>query len=162
MMEELATVISIESTNDVSSKITVESQIKSTCSSCHQVDTCGSGQISKAIPKKKLIVELTTQLPVKIGDVIVLGLCEKGLLQTAWQVYLWPLIGLISFSAIGQYLVQQTLFPSELYGILLGFLGGYLGYRLAKYWQTHSEISLALMPKILRIQSKELKVTHLD
>jgi len=162
MMEELATVVAIDSLTEHSSKITVESQIKSTCSSCQQVDTCGSGQVSKAIPQKKLIVELTTNLPVKLGDTIVLGLCEKGLLHTAWQVYLWPLIGLISFSALGQYLVQQALFSTELYGIVLGCTGGYLGYRLAKFWQSTSKMALALLPKILRIQAKELKITSVE
>ena len=115
MMEELATVVAIDLISSQCSKITVESQIKSTCSSCHQIDSCGSGQVSKALPKKSLIVELTTELPVKLGDVVVLGLSEKGLLQTAWQVYLWPLIGLIIFSGIGQYLVLQVIFTSEIY-----------------------------------------------
>tara|TARA_B110000238_G_C16048118_1_gene404836 strand:- start:147 stop:635 length:489 start_codon:yes stop_codon:yes gene_type:complete len=162
MMEELATVVAIDLINTHCSKITVESQIKSTCSSCHQIDSCGSGQVSKALPQKKLIVELTTELPVKLGDTVVLGLSEKGLLQTAWQVYLWPLIGLIMFSGLGQYLVQQTIFTSEIYGIILGCSGGYLGHRLARFWQTYSKNSLVLMPKILRVNPINLKVVHLD
>ena len=165
MMEELATVVAISSDNAIDndfSVVTVESIIKSTCSSCKQIDSCGSGQVSKAIPQKKLSVELMTQLPVKIGDVIVLGLSEKGLLQTAWQVYLWPLIGLITCSGLGQYLIQQTIFPSEIYGIVFGCTGGYLGHRLAKFWQTRSEYSLALMPKILRIQAKELEIITIE
>jgi len=162
MMEELATVVAIDLINTHCSKITVESQIKSTCSSCHQIDSCGSGQVSKALPQKKLIVELTTDLSVKLGDTVVLGLSEKGLLQTAWQVYLWPLIGLIMFSGLGQYLVQQTIFTSEIYGIILGCSGGYLGHRLARFWQTYSKNSLVLMPKILRINTINLKVVQLD
>tara|TARA_B110000090_G_scaffold121686_1_gene135022 strand:+ start:1401 stop:1889 length:489 start_codon:yes stop_codon:yes gene_type:complete len=162
MMEELATVVAIDLISSQCSKITVESQIKSTCSSCHQIDSCGSGQVSKALPKKSLIVELTTELPVKLGDVVVLGLSEKGLLQTAWQVYLWPLIGLIIFSGIGQYLVLQVIFTSEIYAIILGCIGGYLGHRLARFWQTYSKASLALMPKILRVNEMNLNVIHLD
>ena len=162
MMEELATVVAVDSINDRWLTITVESQIKSTCSSCQQIDSCGSGQVSKALPKKSLIVELTTEIPVKLGDTIVLGLCEKGLLQTAWQVYLWPLIGLIAFSGVGQYLVQQAIFTSEIYGIILGCCGGYLGHKLARFWQTYSESSLALMPEILRVHSNDLKITLVD
>ena len=165
MMEELATVVAIKPSNlsgDTLSTVTVESTIKSTCSGCKQVDSCGSGQVSKAIPQKKLTVDLNTELNVSVGDIIVLGLSEKGMLHSAWQVYLWPLIGLISFSGLGQYFVQSAIFSTELYGVLLGCTGGYLGHRLAKFWQTHSEQGLALMPKILRIQSNDLKITTLD
>ena len=164
MMEELATVIAID---DISSKegystVTVQSKIKSTCSSCKQIDNCGSGQVSKAIPQKKLSVKLITRLPVQIGDIIVLGLSEKGMLQVAWQVYLWPLIGLIVFSGIGQYFVQQGIFSNELFGVFLGCLGGYFGHRLAKFWQIRSKYVSTLMPKILRIQTKVIKITAID
>ncbi|MCJ8320324.1 MAG: SoxR reducing system RseC family protein [Colwellia sp.] len=164
MMEELATVIAINDTSSEEgySTVTVQSQIKSTCSSCKQIDSCGSGQVSKAIPQKQLNVKLITQLPVKIGDIIVLGLSEKGMLQVAWQVYLWPLLGLIIFSGLGQYLIQQGILPSELFGVFLGCLGGYLGHRLAKFWQTRSKYISALMPKILRIQTKAIKITAID
>ncbi len=49
-MEELATVTAIDNEN-----ITMVSKIKSTCNSCSQVDTCASGQVAKAIPKKNII-----------------------------------------------------------------------------------------------------------
>ncbi len=161
-MEELATVVAINPISKNCSKITVASQIKSTCSSCNQVDSCGSGLVSKAFPQKKLVVELTTKLEVSIGDVIVLGINERGLLQTAWQVYLWPLIGLILFSGLGQYLINQGIFSNEIYGILLGGAGGYLGHRLAKFWQTYSQSSLALMPKLLRVKEKALEITPIN
>ena len=51
-MEELATVTAYEN-----GKITVVSQIKSTCNSCSQVNTCASGLVAKAIPHKKLSFE---------------------------------------------------------------------------------------------------------
>lgn len=53
MIEEFATVI------DVGSKdqhiIRVQSNVKSTCSGCNQLDNCGSGLISKAMPQKKIV-----------------------------------------------------------------------------------------------------------
>lgn len=165
MMEELATVVKINDEKPLDkgfSTVTVQSKIKSTCSSCGQIDSCGSGQVSKAIPQKKLNVTLITQLPVKVGDTIVLGLSEKGMLRTAWQVYLWPLIGLISLSGLGQYLINQGIFHHEIYAVILGCSGGYLGHRLAKFWQTRSEYISALMPKILRIQTKAIKITPID
>jgi sigma-E factor negative regulatory protein RseC len=154
MIEEVAYVIAIKGHDKLGhSIVTLESQTKSSCSSCNQIENCGSGQISKAIPRRKILVDLTTSLPVKVGDALVLGLSEKSLLKVALQVYLWPLLGLILSSALGQWLVQNNILPSEPYAIFIGIIGGYIGYRFAKYRQQDSKQSAALTPKILRIQS---------
>ncbi|NQY64870.1 MAG: SoxR reducing system RseC family protein [Alteromonadaceae bacterium] len=155
MMQEKAVVIAVN--QDL---ITVQSQVKSTCSSCQQVDTCGSGLVAKALPKRKLALDLTTSLDVKVGDSVTLAIPEKNLLQTAWQVYLWPLIGLISFSAIGQFFVQSQVLPHELFAILLGSVGGYLGFRMARFWQKHSNQSLNLLPEIINVDAQNIPVTE--
>ena len=156
MIEESATVVSINQET-----VTVESQVKSSCSSCQQVDNCGSGQVAKAIPLKKLTVDVFTKLPVNIGDSVVLGLPESDLLQVAWQVYLWPVFGLLLFSGGGQWLVQQAVLPHEIFAIILGFSGGYLGYRMAKFSQKSTNNSTLLQPEILRIMPQTISVTEI-
>lgn len=153
MIEEQATITAFDHKT-----ITVSSQVKSSCSGCAQVDTCGSGQIAKAIPHKQL--KLTLPLPehygnaLKVGDSIVLGLPDSDVLASASQVYLYPLFGLIMFSAIGQWLVTQHVFSHELLAFSFGLIGGYLGYRLAKFRQNQGNQSLKLQPKILRLSSE--------
>lgn len=159
MIEELATVVAINNQASEQYTVTVESQIKSTCSGCKQVDNCGSGQVSKAIPQRRLRLDVSTDKALSIGDIVVLGLSEKNLLSTAWQVYLWPLIGLISFSSLGQWLMGVGIFSHELFALAIGLVGGYLGFRLAKFWQTFGKNTLALMPKIIRIVPQELQLT---
>ena len=149
MMEEKATVVAIEK-----GIITVQSQVKSTCSSCQQSDTCGSGIVAKAIPQKTLTVTLISELSMNVGDCVILGIPENEVLKTAWQVYLWPLIGLIVSSAVGQKLVEIQVLPHELFGLVLGVLGGYLGYRFAKYWQNRAGSMELLQPKVLRVLPK--------
>jgi sigma-E factor negative regulatory protein RseC len=157
-MEELAEVIAIE--NGI---ISVVSQIKSSCNSCSQVSTCASGQIAKAIPHKKLSFTLSAsallnrQL-VQVGDCVVLTLPEIDVLQSAWQVYILPIIGLLSFSALGQWLKIQGMLSHELLALGVGLVGGYLGYRLAKYLQSNPEHQEKLQPKILRVIPKPLVV----
>lgn len=144
MMEEKAKVVAI--LDDV---ITIESLIKSACSGCQQVDNCGSGQISKALPQKRLSVNVKSEFQLKIGDEVVIGLSEKHLLSVAWQVYLWPLIGLILFGFLGQYLITNHVFSSEPLAILLSMLGGYLGFISAKQQQNSGSSDLNV--KILKI-----------
>ncbi len=151
MIKELANVVAIDA-----GQVTVTSQIKSTCSGCAQVDTCGSGQIAKALPQAKLTLTLpydikTTGTILKPGDCVILALPEKHILSSAGQVYLLPLFGLITFSAVGQWLLKQQILPHELFAIALGITGGYLGYRLAKFQQKHGKQSEKLQPKIIEV-----------
>jgi len=157
MIEELATVTAINKKT-----VTVTSQIKSSCSGCAQVDTCGSGQIAKAIPQRQLTLTLPYPKNINgellnIGDCIILGLPESNVLASAGQVYLLPLFGLISFSALGQWLFNQQVLEHELLAFVLGLVGGYLGYRLARYRQTQSKHALKLQPQILRVLADKNK-----
>lgn len=151
MIKELANVVAVEA-----GQVTVTSQIKSSCSGCAQVETCGSGQIAKALPQAKLSLTLpynvnTLGRVLKEGDCVVLAIPEKHVLSSAGQVYLLPLLGLIVFSGVGQWLFKQQILPHELIALALGVTGGYLGYRLAKFNQKHSKQSINLQPKIIEI-----------
>ena len=150
-MEELATVVDVKNNT-----IAVTSEIKSACSGCQQVDNCGSGQVAKAFPTKKLSLTLQSNLSVKVGDTVVLGLSEDCLLQSAWQVYLFPVFGLISFAGLGQYFVNNNILPHELLAVLFSMLGGYLGYVLASRIQSTPKNKEKLTPKILRVLTKTI------
>ncbi len=156
MIEESTLVVDV-----TDNEITVVSQVKSSCSSCSQVDTCGSGIVAKAIPHRELKITLPyrkikDKRPIQLGDTVVIGLPQINILMSAWQVYLYPLIGLIIFSAIGQWLIQQSILSTEFFAICLGFFGGYLGHRLAKYTQGKTEHNEKLQPQILRILPQKL------
>lgn len=145
MIEETAKVVAIN--ND---SLVIESEIKSTCSGCQQVDSCASGQVAKAIPHRKLTVELQSDLALAVGDNVVIGIPEKNVLSTAFQVYSLPIIGLIIGSAIGQYLLQQSIINHELIGLAIGAVLGFAGYKVAKYRLTSAQNSKQLTPVILR------------
>jgi sigma-E factor negative regulatory protein RseC len=157
MMEEKALVIAIHD-----NVVTVQSTIKSTCSSCHQADNCGSGQVAKAIPHKKLVTQIKTTKALSIGDEVILGIPEKDILQTAGQVYLLPLVGLIVFSGLGQWLLLQHIIKHELLAIVLGAAGGYLGYYCASYIQKHRKSAQWLKPKIVRVLPQSIAIRQLS
>jgi len=161
-MEELATVTAINA-----EQITVISKIKSSCNSCSQLDTCASGQVAKAIPHKSLSFTLPKpqsleNQTINVGDCVVLTLPEADLLQSAWQVYMLPVLGLFSFSALGQWLKLEGILPHELMALALGVFGGYVGYRFAKFFQNQPSNRARLQPKILRVLPKSLNVTNVS
>ena len=90
-------------------------------------------------------------VPLKEGDCVILALPEKHILSSAGQVYLLPLLGLITFSALGQWLLKQQILPHELFALGLGIIGGYLGYRFAKFQQKQGKQSENLQPKIIEV-----------
>lgn len=156
MIEEQATVTSVEGQT-----IVVESIVKSACSSCQQLESCGSGQISKAFPQKSLSYTLSTEKQISVGDSVVIGLSEQILLSAAWRVYMWPLIGLISGSFLGQLLYERQILPYELLALTVGLIGGYVGYRLARAKLGQSANCTKWTPSLIRINPKHIPVTKI-
>jgi sigma-E factor negative regulatory protein RseC len=156
MIEEQATVVAIEDDH-----VTVTSTIKSACGSCQQVDNCGSGQVAKAFPQKKLTLTVQSSMALELGDNVVLGLNESALLQSAWQVYLWPLLGLLLASWFGQWLVLNAIVVHEVFAILFGVFGAYCGFSLAKKQQLKSATCAKLAPKILRRENQNIAITEI-
>lgn len=144
MIEEKAIVVELSS-----DEIVVESIVKSGCSGCQQIKSCGSGQIAQAFPQKKTRFSVQSTIPLNLGDHVVIGLSEKILLSAAWQVYMWPLVGLIIASVLGQYLVDTQIIPNELLALPIAFLGAYLGYFLAKIKQKDISKQSEWLPVIL-------------
>jgi sigma-E factor negative regulatory protein RseC len=156
MIEESATVVAIEKDN-----ITVTSEIKSACSGCQQVDNCGSGQVAKAFPQKRLSLTVKSTLPLQLGDKVIIGLNETALLSSAWQVYLWPLFGLLILAWFGQWLVNTNIVGHEGFAILFAMIGGYVGFLLAKNQQSKREYCTELSPKIVRRQNQNITITEI-
>jgi sigma-E factor negative regulatory protein RseC len=146
MIKEQAQVTAI--TQD---SVTVESIVKSTCSGCQQLESCGSGQIAKAFPQKKTTYTVTSELPVKVGDRVTIGLSEKLLLSAAWQVYMWPLIGLFIGSFLGQSILEANLISHELWALPIAIFGGYLGYFLAKRQQLMMRDKQEWLPTLIDV-----------
>ncbi|SEK72753.1 positive regulator of sigma(E), RseC/MucC [Colwellia chukchiensis] len=157
MIEEQATVVAVDH-----DRVTVTSKIKSACSGCQQVDNCGSGQVAKAFPQKNLSLTLKSSLALKPGDTVVIGLQESAMLQAAWQVYIWPLIGLILASGISQWLVINAIFSHEAFALLFGGLGGVAGFLLAKRQQISSANCAKLAPKIVRLESQSITIAEIN
>jgi len=157
MMEEKAIVVAVNG-----DQVTVQSTVKSTCSSCHQIDACGSGQVAKAIPHKTLTTRVNYEKNVKVGDQVILGIPEKDMLQTAWQVYLWPIIALIVFSGIAQWLLTNHYLAHEILAIIIGIFGGYLGFKLAEYRQVQRNSQDWLTPKLLSVLPKIIPVKQIQ
>jgi len=102
MIEETATVVSC-----VDNQAKLEVQRQSTCSSCNAKSGCGTAVFSKTLGKKVSQVTVENTLNLQIGDRVVVGLQESALLTGSAIIYLLPLIMLLAFAILGQWLSKQ-------------------------------------------------------
>jgi sigma-E factor negative regulatory protein RseC len=93
MIEESATVVQVEG-----DRIVVEAQVKSTCSSCNAQKNCGTGAVARAFSHRSQQLELSSPMPVVVGDSVIIGIAEQSVLVASWWLYLMPI--LVFFSAL--------------------------------------------------------------
>lgn len=150
--------------------VVVSSQVKSACHQCHQNETCGSGIVAKALPHRAMTLSLPKTnikpgLAVDVGDLVVIALPEKALLSSAFQVYLFPVMGLILFGFIGQWLLEQAIIGHELVSLAIAVIGGYLGFQLAKWRQNQLACQVGsefLTPSIIARVSPKNDIEVID
>lgn len=155
-MQEEAKVTAIDE-----SGVTLVSEVKSTCNSCQQVESCASGQVAKAIPHKQLMVKLPNNMAVNVGQKVTIELPQRSLLQSAWQVYCIPLLALIIFAGLGELASVQWLWWHELLTVVLSFLGGFLGFKLAKHLQNKLNVQASLTPTIVKKHPETINVAEI-
>ena len=117
MIEEEAVVTRVEGT-----RVAVEKERKSACSSCEQ--SCASGVTGKLFGTKTVSLWATATGEFKPGDRVIVGLKEDALVQGAFLIYLFPLLGLFLGALLGNAIAMQT---GTLSADLLSATGGVAG-----------------------------------
>ncbi|MCJ8268628.1 MAG: SoxR reducing system RseC family protein [Psychrosphaera sp.] len=127
MLEEKGKIISIE--DDL---VWVQTQIKTTCGSCKAKDNCGISAIAKAFSPKPNVISVHTDMTVKVGDNVVLGIDEGFVVLSSFYVYILPILGFMLFALLGEQMFESENLLGELINVVLAFFGGWLGYLLAR------------------------------
>ncbi|MFC3094748.1 transcriptional regulator [Alteromonas sediminis] len=121
MIEESAVVVNVEG-----DEVTVEAQVKSTCSSCQTQSDCGTGAIARAFSHRAQHLTLHTPVVVHVGDQVIIGIQEKSVLVASWWLYFVPLLlfvcsSLALASLFGDSVHELLLFVLTLVPTVLGF-----------------------------------------
>lgn len=123
MIEEQGRVIALEP-----GAVWVETRRKSTCSGCAAKNGCGQGLMDQlGVRERRGLVRAVSELHLRVGDSVVVGIREDVLLKGAVLVYLFPLLALFAAAL----LVSQLGFaePYVILAGLAGFLGAWLVVR---------------------------------
>ena len=104
----------------------IETVPKTSCNSCSVRSGCGTSVLAKVLGRRHTLVRVANPIGVVVGDRVVIGISESGLVRGSLAVYFVPLVGLF-FGAVGShYLADSTAYAevASIFGALAGFLAG--------------------------------------
>ena len=99
---------------------------RSACASCSASKGCGQKRILDWLPSKQIEVQVANpqRLPLKPGQSVTLGLAEGALVRASLLLYMMPLLGLILFTLLTNFLDLSELFQilAAMLGLIMGFV----------------------------------------
>ena len=116
---------------DVSmNKILVEPYRDKPCGLCGQTQGCGNSLWGKLLNHKKNNIQINTEEKFTKGDIVEMYYDEKKLLRISLIIYIIPLLSVLIFLALAQYIFGNNISIS-IFSLILGFFAGLL---LSRYF----------------------------
>lgn len=119
MIEEYAIVTKCSGT-----QATLEIERRTACGLCGQKRGCGNATWGKLLGHDSRDFTAENQVNAQVGDSVVVGIDEQAVLNSAFFLYVVPLIGLLIGTFAADYLFKNQFYVilGAVFGLLLGFL----------------------------------------
>jgi sigma-E factor negative regulatory protein RseC len=132
----------------------VESDRTGSCGSCAVQKGCGTGAIAKVLGQRRVRLRVLNRIGARVGDQVVIGVSEAGLVRGSFAVYAAPLAGLFAGALAGYVLVSRfypewPADPAAIAGALAGFVAGLAWLR---GFSRRTAMHPAYQPVVLRQQ----------
>lgn len=147
MIEEMAKVQSVSG-----QWVSVLTMQTSGCNKCSEAKSCSTSILSKFFANKEIKLNLQSDLSLKAGDEVMLGIKESVFLGLTGLVYLVPLCALFICAVLGEYLSQSLGIESEWLTILFA-IAGFVGCFL---WIKNSALKFLPLDKVNPVILKKL------
>lgn len=133
----------------------IEGERTTTCGSCAVRKGCGTSAIAKVLGQRRVRLRVLNRIDARVGDHVVIGIAESGLLRGSLAVYAMPLLGLLAGALAGQLLGNTlSVMPSDFFAIT-GAIGGLVAALVwLKRFSRNKEKDTAYQPVTLRQQIK--------
>lgn len=143
MIEEPGIVLAVDTDG-----VWVATQRKTTCGSCSAKAACGQGILnSLSADKQPHTIKVRSDLQLREGDQVTLGISENALVRSAFLVYMLPL-----FAMLASAIAVSALEASEHWVILAGVLGFVGGVTIVRFLSARYLNETAMQPVVLRAQ----------
>jgi sigma-E factor negative regulatory protein RseC len=154
MLEETAQVIRVEGDT-----VWVETQRRSTCSGCAAEKGCGTATLSKVLGNRRNVVRVLADMPLRVGDQVVIGIREQALVRGSLAVYAVPILLLLAGALLGELGVQAFLWEgAETASLVLGLAGLIAGIYWLKRFSRRIQDDQNYQPVVLRRLAKFMAI----
>jgi sigma-E factor negative regulatory protein RseC len=149
MLEETAQVVRIKG-----GEVWVETQRRSSCSSCSAEKGCGTATLSKVLGNRRNVVRVLSTVPLRVGDQVVIGIREQALVRGSLAVYAVPILLLLLGGLIGELGAEQRIWENaEFASVTLGLSGLIVGLFWLKRFTRQIQNDPNFQPLVLRRQT---------
>lgn len=129
----------------------VESERTSTCGSCSVRRGCGTSAIAKVLGNRQLQLRAVNQAGADVGDQVVIGISETGLVRGSLAVYAVPLATLLGGAIAGHFLAGRFGPENPDIAAIVCALAGFLaGIAWLRNFSRRTMTDRAWQPVILR------------
>lgn len=119
MLEEKALVVAIDG-----SDVWIETQRRSSCGSCSAQGACGTSVLSKVMGQRRSRMRVLSDIPLRVGDEVVIGIREQALIHGSLAVYAVPIVLLLLGALTGRLGAEKWLWSNaEAASVVLGVAG---------------------------------------
>jgi sigma-E factor negative regulatory protein RseC len=119
MLEETAQVVAV-----LGSEVWVETERRSSCASCAVNKGCGSAALASVLGQRRSRVRALSELPLVVGDRVVIGIREQAVVRGSLAVYTVPVAMLLLGAITGELGARHFLWQNaELASLVLGIAG---------------------------------------
>ena len=129
----------------------IESERTSSCGSCAVRKGCGTSALAKVLGQRRVRLRVLNRINAAVGDNVVIGIAESGLVRGSLAVYAVPLLGLFAGALAGQGLGKSVFaLQSDLFAIA-GAISGFVAALIwLKRFSRNTEKDAAYQPVVLR------------
>ena len=148
MIEETGRVVDIED-----GYAWIETEPAGTCGSCAVRKGCGTSALASLFGRRAAPLRVVNHVNAAVGDSVVIGIEEAGLVRGSLAVYTAPLAGLFAGGLLGRYAAGAMLPGAAEIASILGALAGLVaGLAWLRRFSRHTEQDARYQPVILRLR----------
>jgi len=126
----------------------VESARRSACGGCASQEGCGTGVIARAFGNRSVTLKVLNRIDARVGERVVIGISETGLVRGALAVYALPLVTLFAGALCGHWLAGG----SDLAAIAGAVAGLAAGLAWLSRFSRRTRTDASFQPVVLRKQ----------
>jgi sigma-E factor negative regulatory protein RseC len=131
----------------------IETEPAGTCGSCSARKGCGTSALASLFGRRAAPLRVVNHVNASVGDRVVIGIEEAGLVRGSLAVYTAPLAGLFAGGLLGRFAGGAVMPGMAEIASILGALAGLVaGLAWLRRFSRHTEQDARYQPVILRRQ----------